>query len=133
MGQSKAYSIVYYVDGGMEDWSYGASWESSPKPINQCKPRSYGGYALDRTKYRKDSIGTLVYLAEMDNMKHAPVGTLGRKPQVWGNSHADGHVARNMRMCLKLMELTRPEVVITPPSLPSSLRTGDPFAVLLFG
>ena len=37
--------LVYPVDGGMEDWSYAAGWEASPKPITVCKPTTYGGYA----------------------------------------------------------------------------------------
>ena len=83
--------LVYYVDGGMEDFVYGASWEASPTPITVCSPKTYGGYAAERTKYRKNSIGSLVYLAEMDNYKTAPANTLGRTIEVWGNSPKDSH------------------------------------------
>ena len=31
----------------MEDWSYGAGFESSPSPITVCKPTTYGGYRAD--------------------------------------------------------------------------------------
>ena len=39
---------VYPVEGGMEDWSYAAGWESSPMPITVCRPNTYGGYAEDQ-------------------------------------------------------------------------------------
>ena len=38
---------VYPVDGGMEDWSYAAGFEHSPRPITVCQPTTYGGYPED--------------------------------------------------------------------------------------
>ena len=38
---------VYPVDGGMEDWSYAAGFENSPRPITVCQPTTYGGYPQD--------------------------------------------------------------------------------------
>eukprot|EP00931_Biecheleriopsis_adriatica_P062797 TRINITY_DN37931_c0_g1_i1.p1 TRINITY_DN37931_c0_g1~~TRINITY_DN37931_c0_g1_i1.p1 ORF type:complete len:712 (+),score=113.93 TRINITY_DN37931_c0_g1_i1:97-2232(+) len=104
--------LVYPVDGGMEDWSYGAGWEASPRPITVCTPRSYGGYAADRTKYRKNSISTLVYLAEMDDFKTPRASTLGHSANIWRLGSTQGHVPRNLRMCLKIIELARPEIVV---------------------
>eukprot|EP00928_Gymnodinium_smaydae_P056461 TRINITY_DN39849_c0_g1_i1.p1 TRINITY_DN39849_c0_g1~~TRINITY_DN39849_c0_g1_i1.p1 ORF type:complete len:739 (+),score=97.14 TRINITY_DN39849_c0_g1_i1:72-2288(+) len=107
--------LVYWVDGGMEDWSYGAGWEASPSPITVCTPKDYGGYAANRTKYRRDSIATIVYLAETDDFKSPPATSLGSTTDVWGLSgvptHTKTHVARNLRMCLRLLELARPEVL----------------------
>ncbi|CAK9070221.1 unnamed protein product [Durusdinium trenchii] len=116
--------LVYPVEGGMEDWSYAAGWEKSPTPITVCKPNTYGGYAEERTKYRRDSISTLVYLAEMDNYKTAPDNSLGHRLEIWSPSATNGHIARNLRMCLKTIEMTRPEVVVLPPSMPSSAGDG---------
>mmetsp|Transcript_35969 Transcript_35969/g.84266 ORF Transcript_35969/g.84266 Transcript_35969/m.84266 type:complete len:694 (+) Transcript_35969:28-2109(+) len=123
--------IVYYVDGGMEDWSYGAGWEEpAPKgPITVCTPDTYGGYDASRTKYRKGSLSTLVYLAEMDSMKTPSEKSLGHSDDVWHVSSSQGHAARNIRMCLRLIELTRPEVVIQSP--PSFLRVDDQVAAVL--
>ncbi|KUF80700.1 hypothetical protein AM588_10000189 [Phytophthora nicotianae] len=46
--------VVYAVDGGMEDWGYAASWENeytTPKPIKECNPSSFGGYPAEKTRY----------------------------------------------------------------------------------
>eukprot|EP00434_Breviolum_minutum_P037293 symbB.v1.2.033064.t1/scaffold4054.1/size45513/2 len=124
--------LVYPVDGGMEDWSYAAGWETSPEPIGVCKPKTYGGYAQDRTKYSRDSINTLVYLAEMDDFKTAPDNSLGHRREIWSKGATHGHVARNMRMCLKLIELTRPEVVASA-SLPQNAGLGSVVRVQIYG
>jgi len=113
--------LVYPVDGGMEDWSYAAGWEASPMPITVCKPRTYGGYASSRTMYKSGSIASLVYLAEMDDDKTPRSSTLGHTRELVLPSESDGHVARNIRMCLKMIELTRPEIVVTAASLPARL------------
>ncbi|KAI9921264.1 hypothetical protein PsorP6_000475 [Peronosclerospora sorghi] len=45
---------VYAVNGGMENWGYAASWEkdvSSRKPIQPCKPQTYGGYPARKTMF----------------------------------------------------------------------------------
>lgn len=105
--------VVYAVDGGMEDWSYAAGWEASPTPINQCRPSTYGGYNSSRTEYRSGSVASLVYLAEMDDTKYPSSSTLGHSSEVWSTRSGQGHVARNMRMCLKLIDLARPEVAVS--------------------
>mmetsp|Transcript_7629 Transcript_7629/g.17093 ORF Transcript_7629/g.17093 Transcript_7629/m.17093 type:complete len:413 (+) Transcript_7629:185-1423(+) len=102
---------VYPVDGGLEDWSYGAGWEAAPNPIPACRPTTYGGYDSARTQYRRGSLSALVYLAEMDDVKTPREDSLGRTSEMWKMSAKDGHVARNMRMCLQLIELTKPEVI----------------------
>ena len=67
----------YQVDGGLEDWSYAASWEGSPRPINTCPATTYKRYAIEKTQYDKVDIRTLVYLVETDNSKHPRESTLG--------------------------------------------------------
>eukprot|EP00392_Amoebophrya_sp_AT5.2_P012298 g12396.t1 len=69
---------VYWVDGGLEDWSYAASWEG-PKVINTCKTSTYKDYPASRTTYHDGSadIRTMVYLVETDNRKTPPANTLG--------------------------------------------------------
>jgi len=119
--------MVYPVFGGMEDWSYAAGWETDP--ITPCKPDTYGGYDEARTKYAEGSVGTLVYLAEMDDMKTPPQDTLGRTAQVFGTDPAHGHVPRNMRMCLKLIELARPELVAQPPAWGPTVPRGSELRV----
>ncbi|CAK0800383.1 unnamed protein product, partial [Prorocentrum cordatum] len=125
--------LVYPVDGGMEDWSYGAGWEQSPNPITVCRPKTYGGYAESRTRYKPGSIATLVYLAEMDDAKTPRENTLGRAAQLWENEDNDGHVARNMRMCLKLIELAKAEVIVQPPAWGPTLAPQSDLALELHG
>lgn len=127
--------MVYPVDGGMEDWSYAAGWEESPKPISVCRPRTYGGYASSRTVYKKGSVACLVYLAEMDDLKTPPASTLGRAAELWSPSDTDGHVARNLRMSLKMVELARPEVVVArAASWPvGAIQAGAPLEVRVRG
>lgn len=125
---------VYAVDGGMEDWSYGAGFEASPNPITVCRPTTYGGYDPKRTQYRPDSLSTLVYLAEMDDYKTPPEGTLGRTTQIRGNARSDGHVARNMRMCLRVMEMARPQIVLLPTApMPTALAPHSAVPVQFYG
>lgn len=125
---------VYYVDGGMEDWSYGAGWEDSPSPITVCKPKTYGGYSESKTKYKKGSIATLVYLAEADDRKKPLTSQLGRTVDLYSMTLSQGQVARNMRMCLKLIELTKPEVVVHPPSFNAGeVPSGTPISVDIHG
>lgn len=125
--------LVYPVDGGMEDWSYAAGFERSPSPITVCKPQSYGGYAELRTRYREGSVAALVFLAEMDDDKTPRPSTLGRTAEVWGLSRAHGHVARNLRMCLKVIELAKPEVIVHPPAWPHALQPGTEVALDVHG
>ena len=35
-------SMVYPVNGGMEDWAYAGSWD--PDRVILCQPNSFGGY-----------------------------------------------------------------------------------------
>lgn len=108
--------LVYPVDGGMEDWSYAAGWEASPRPISVCRPTTYGGYKSARTQYKQGTIGALVYLAEASNRKNPPSASLGRPSEIWvKQNRLQGHVPRNMRMCLRLIELARPELELRVP------------------
>jgi len=110
---------VYPVDGGMEDWSYAASWEPSPNPISVCKPTTYGGYPEERTKYPSEAIRSIVYLVEMDDLKGPPESTLGDSSEVHSISPRDGHISRNMRMSLTAVEMIEPDILFTavPPTV----------------
>ncbi|CAK0846670.1 unnamed protein product [Prorocentrum cordatum] len=119
--------MVYPVNGGMEDWSYAAGWETGP--ITPCRPETYGGYDESRTRYAPGSVGTLVYLAEMDDQKTPSQDSLGRAAQVFGADPGHGHVPRNMRMCLKLIELARPELVVQRPTWGTAVSRGSELRV----
>ena len=38
--------VIYPVEGGMEDWAYGGSWHSEK---TTCKPKTYNGYAKEKS------------------------------------------------------------------------------------
>ena len=42
-------TVVYGVEGGMEDWAYGAGWDTESRVV--CAPTTYGGYPAIRTDY----------------------------------------------------------------------------------
>lgn len=103
--------LVYWVKGGMEEWAYAAGFEDAPT-ISSCVPETFGGYDKKKTRYKKNSINSLLYLVETDDAKEPLEAHLGNSREVWGNSDSDGHVARNVRMSLKLIELAKPEIII---------------------
>jgi len=125
-------TIVYPVTGGMEDWAYAASWDSSYAPT--CRPLSFGGYPESKTQYSSDMLRAFNILIETSNIK-APPTNLGASEHVLqgsGSSH-DGHVARNLRICLAMADLVRPYLVWTPspehlvlpPSMAAAVTVGD--------
>ncbi|CEL94616.1 unnamed protein product [Vitrella brassicaformis CCMP3155] len=122
--------LVYAVDGGMEDWSYAASWKPSGDPITVCDPSANGGYDKERTKYNEHMVRCLLFLFEMDKSKHPEESTYGNRAEVVKASATDGHIARNMRSVLKLMELVDPYVVFTQLP-PKEVQPNDPASIAL--
>eukprot|EP00038_Savillea_parva_P003848 m.130967 g.130967 ORF g.130967 m.130967 type:complete len:854 (-) comp11301_c0_seq2:1014-3575(-) len=123
-------TIVYPVAGGMEDWAYAASWDTSYAPT--CGPETFGGYPANKTQYTSDMLRTFNILIETSTVK-APTGDLGSPDDVIlgsGSPH-DGHVARNLRLCLAMTDLVRPYLLwqsptdVVTPSVPSTVSPGD--------
>jgi hypothetical protein len=74
-------SVVYPVGGGMEDWAYGAGWDTqqSKAAIQSCDPQTY---PLDKDFFTKTSlshIATAIYLIEMDDNKNPPESAYGSR------------------------------------------------------
>lgn len=65
---------VYPVNGGLEDWAYGASWADE---ATQCEPSSLGGYAKQRTRRDHITKRCVTYLVETADSKRPPESTLG--------------------------------------------------------
>ena len=103
---------VYAVDGGLEDWAYGGSWENDYteiKPIKQCEAKTFSAYnmtwdnKIDTDQYK---LRCLMYLAEASNDKKPLESTLGNDSDFIYrdlfdfNSVKDyyGHIPRNMRL-----------------------------------
>ena len=76
----KMNDMVYPVRGGFEDWAYSASWEGEPVITHFCNPKTYGGYSLSKTNYRKNypnAIKAISFLLETSNDKIPPEDHLG--------------------------------------------------------
>ncbi|EOD09638.1 hypothetical protein EMIHUDRAFT_198201 [Emiliania huxleyi CCMP1516] len=113
--------IVYPVHGGMEDWGYAASWDTSH--VTPCAPKANGGYAAEKTHYGRDAIRAVTILVETSDQKMPPASTLGGEEGVYGaGGPADGHVPRNMRLALASIDLLQPHIELAP-SLPA--RPGE--------
>ncbi|GAB9467912.1 hypothetical protein Gpo141_00005242 [Globisporangium polare] len=113
--------IVYAVNGGMEDWAYAASWEnsySSPKPIGVCNPKTYGGYAAEKSTYNNATHRSFNILIETSTAKQPTASSLGTNATLSDVLLADylpstttlGHVPRNLRIALMYMDLVQPYV-----------------------
>uniref|UniRef100_A0A0G4GYP3 Peptidase M14 domain-containing protein n=1 Tax=Chromera velia CCMP2878 TaxID=1169474 RepID=A0A0G4GYP3_9ALVE len=117
--------LVYPVNGGMEDWSYAGSWEKAPETIGTCRPPTFGGkyaeYPASRTTYNQWEVRCLMYLAEMDNSKNPPESTYGNPRGIFSPSDKDGHISRNIRLTMKMIELLKPDVIFRA-ALPTSLH-----------
>lgn len=90
-------STVYMVEGGMEDWAYGGSWENEItmkeenfKVITQCNPNTYGSYSANKTIYdyattndenikrmQGNSLRAMIFLIETNDDKRPEESTLG--------------------------------------------------------
>mmetsp|Transcript_1411 Transcript_1411/g.2591 ORF Transcript_1411/g.2591 Transcript_1411/m.2591 type:complete len:1395 (-) Transcript_1411:931-5115(-) len=103
--------LVYPVAGGMEDWSYAASWDTDR--VVQCTPSTYGGYPAEKTSYGSSSLRTFNALVETSNEKtpyEEDVGTDEDLLTPWGAGN--GHIPRNIRLSLALIDLVEPYVQI---------------------
>jgi hypothetical protein len=118
-------SVMYAVNGGLEDWSYAGSWDL--QYLQQCNPQSYGGYARSRTVYDDSVLRCSTFLVETALDKRPDEVGLG----YWGPSllapstsfgsegpssvtaglpsgRDTGHIPRNLRLSLALLDLVEP-------------------------
>ncbi|ETN10827.1 hypothetical protein PPTG_09895 [Phytophthora nicotianae INRA-310] len=114
--------VVYAVDGGMEDWGYAASWENeytTPKPIKECNPSSFGGYPAEKTRYNNATHRAFNVLIEASNSKQPNATTWGDSSTLSDEALSDylpeaemaGHVPRNTRLSLLYIDLVQPYVL----------------------
>lgn len=117
--------IVYGVTGGMEDWAYAASWENDfvgkdqKKPFQPCEPGSYGGYPKEKTVYNNLTHRAFNILVETSNSKGPKDEELGKASDIYdcdldffvpNINYTVGHIPRNIRLALLLVELVEPYV-----------------------
>ncbi|KAH9261225.1 hypothetical protein BASA81_000929 [Batrachochytrium salamandrivorans] len=103
--------LVYPVPGGMEDWAYAGNWdpESSRLP---CTPHTFGGYAQDKTQYSNSMLRVVNVLVETSDAKWPDDLGEGGEERLNAKSFT-GHIPRNVRLALMLVDVVEPYVVVT--------------------
>ncbi|KAL3672084.1 hypothetical protein V7S43_002748 [Phytophthora oleae] len=118
--------VVYGVTGGMEDWGYAASWENQfydekSQPFHPCEPKTFGGYPKEKTIYNNITHRAFNMLVETSNNKEPAVKDLGNFKELY-QANVDffrtegiktefvGHVPRNVRLALMMIEMAQPLV-----------------------
>ena len=116
--------LVYPVHGGMEDWGYGASWDTDS--VKGCEPTSFGGYPRASTQgYHTSTVRSVVFLIEASDHKAPAESELGHAEAVLHpGTLGDGHVPRNMRLSLAAIDMVAPHVQLLPPSVTLSRDGG---------
>ena len=134
--------IVYPVRGGMEDWAYAASWDI--QHASHCRPRTYGGYPSSKTKYNDATLRMFNMLVETSRAKIPDPKYLGTNYDLFNpnqDEEAMGHISRNIRLALMMIDIVEPYAYFTAvedqylhddivPSLDRSGRSCAQFKVL---
>lgn len=103
--------IVYPVDGGLEDWAYGAGWENQYTLDNtvivNCKQFNNENITMNTNKSHIKSLLFLVECAEDKIPEESLLGndTFDKKDQ-WG------HITRNIALSLSYIDLIKPYINI---------------------
>jgi hypothetical protein len=114
--------VVYSVNGSYEDFAYASSWEnefSTPKPIGECNPSSFGGYPRAKTKYNNATHRAFNILIETSDSKQPNATSLGDSSTLSDKALSDylpatemvGHVPRNVRLSLLYIDLVQPYIL----------------------
>ena len=96
--------VVYAVNGGLEDWSYSASWDRNN--INKCIQKF--GVKYDIEYYSEQKYRNFIYLVEAGYDKEPPVKSYG----FFENWDTNGHISRNLILSTKLTNYTIPSILI---------------------
>ena len=103
---------VYPVKGGMEDWAYAGSWDKDAQV--KCKPGTHGGYDASRTQYDDATLRCAMILVETADAKHPVEASLGTRMGVLQHEGpGDGHVPRNLRAALAVLDTVEAYVHVT--------------------
>lgn len=101
--------VVYPVRGGMEDWAYGASWDT--EHTAPCTPTTFDGYDANKTIYGNATHRTFNILVEASDHKTPPHNQLGSPQQHYldpPSTKTSGHISRNIRLSLMAIDLLQP-------------------------
>eukprot|EP00605_Chrysophyceae_sp_TOSAG23-4_P001873 GSChrysophyteH1.ASY1.ANO1.2067.1 assembled CDS len=107
-------TVIYPVDGGMEDWMYAAGWDNErPNLSRKCTANSDTDIPNNHA---------LVFLIETSDMKQPHNADLGGSTGILnhklssspnGGAGGNGHVPRNVRTSLVAIDTVQPYVCIT--------------------
>ena len=116
---------VYAVDGGMEDWLYGAGFETVP--IKECQTVNSlrDGKDILLPKSSKGYVKAATFLIETSDLHTPAEFELGSRVEVFSKEPFVGHVARNIRLILKAVDLVAPRVKIAGFKLIPSVQDGE--------
>lgn len=75
-------STIYPVNGGLEDWAYGAGWDygDSDATLSKCTPQTYSlpsSIKLSKDAYKQ--VRAAIYIVETDGSKRPPENFLGTR------------------------------------------------------
>lgn len=102
--------LVYPVNGGLEDWAYGASWSGQAV---ECRPETLGGYPKEKVKIDKRGERCVTYLVETAREKKPEEHSLGSSEDILQRGAAgDGHVPRNVRLLMSVVDALEPYIVV---------------------
>jgi len=105
--------VIYPVNGGMEDWAYGGSWNGAH---TVCEPHD-DEYPKERTVYSDAALRCPMFLVETARRKEPPEADLGDTGGLReAGAAGDGHVPRNLRLAALAVEMVQPYVVLHPVS-----------------
>ena len=91
------------------DWAYAGSWDTNY--VHACTPRTYNTYPTDRTVYSDSMLRAFNVLVEAWDRKRPYESELGSDTGVLKVSGpGDGHVPRNIRLALLMVDLVEPYV-----------------------
>jgi Zinc carboxypeptidase len=103
--------MVYYVRGGMEDWAYAGSWDTTH--VIPCEPEEFDGYPKEKTVYNNATLRVFNMLVETSDRKQPRANELGNSLDVLSrDTGGNGHVSRNIRLSLLAADLVEPYVSI---------------------
>ena len=100
--------VVYWVNGGLEDWSYAAGWENTIDGFNsvvQCSPKNVD-YPGHHTRTDRSNIRNIMFLVEA-GPKEPANSQYGNKKSIRDkHSPKFGYMARIIRLSFALVDLT---------------------------
>eukprot|EP00816_Leptocylindrus_hargravesii_P001589 CAMPEP_0196801782 /NCGR_PEP_ID=MMETSP1362-20130617/1558_1 /TAXON_ID=163516 /ORGANISM="Leptocylindrus danicus, Strain CCMP1856" /LENGTH=775 /DNA_ID=CAMNT_0042172905 /DNA_START=192 /DNA_END=2519 /DNA_ORIENTATION=- len=105
-------NLVYPVNGGMEDWAYGGSWDLDL--VSPCTPTTFGGYDKSKTTYNNATLRAFNVLIETSDNKQPAPNTLGTDEGLFNEmaGNGNGHISRNIRLAQMMIDTVEPYVSV---------------------